>query len=75
MTISHRTLLGEDGQPEAAVIPWDVFVKIQRLVDGEGILSAEETEILDRRADELRNGTARGLSLQDLKGSIQAKLT
>ena len=28
MTITHKTVLGADGQPEAALIPWDEFIAL-----------------------------------------------
>lgn len=33
MTITHQTVLGEDGKPSAAIIPWDVFMEISNALD------------------------------------------
>jgi hypothetical protein len=33
MTIIHQTVLGEDGKPSAAIIPWDVFIEINNALD------------------------------------------
>ena len=33
MNITHQTVIGEDGRPEAAIIPWNVFLEIQKLMD------------------------------------------
>lgn len=74
MTITHRTLLGEDGQPEAALIPWDVFIEIRELIDSDEPFNKQEKETLGRRSKELREGTVRGLGLEELKRSVQAKL-
>lgn len=30
MTITHQTVLGEDGEPTAAIIPWEMFVRINK---------------------------------------------
>lgn len=43
MSITHQTLVGEDGKPTAALIPWSVFVELRELVDGEE-RTAEERE-------------------------------
>jgi hypothetical protein len=32
ITIAHQTLVGENGKPEAALIPWNVFVELQELL-------------------------------------------
>ena len=32
-TIAHRTVIGEDGEPEAAIIPWKVFVELRELLE------------------------------------------
>lgn len=43
MTIAHQTVIGKDGRPEAAIIPWSVFLHLQDLVEG-GEPTAEERE-------------------------------
>lgn len=45
MTITHQTVLGEDGRPSAAIIPWDVFQQIRDALD-DGELSADEIEAM-----------------------------
>jgi len=55
MTITHRTLLGEDGKPEAALIPWSVFVELQELLGGEEP-TPEEIEAVREAEDDRRNG-------------------
>lgn len=32
-TIAHRTVIDENGEPEAALIPWNVFVELQNLLE------------------------------------------
>ncbi len=55
MTITHRTLIGEDGKPEAALIPWSVFVELQELLGGEEP-TPEEIESVREAEDDRRNG-------------------
>jgi hypothetical protein len=55
MTITHRTLIGEDGKPEAALIPWSVFVELQELLGGEEA-SPEEIEAVREAENDRRNG-------------------
>lgn len=43
MIIEHKKILGADGQPEAAVIPWEVFMTLS------------EPEELDLSAQEERD--------------------
>lgn len=33
MTITHQTVIGEDGHPEDAIIPWSVSLEIQSPMD------------------------------------------
>jgi len=46
MTITYHKVVDERGQPEAALIPWDVFVQIQRLIEDDEPLSDTEREAL-----------------------------
>ncbi len=45
MPIAHQTVLDEDGNPSAAIIPWDVFVNIQEALEG-GAPDAEELDAM-----------------------------
>ena len=53
-TIAHQTVVGENGKPAAALIPWEVFVELQELISeqhpNETTLAAmnESTEGLPR---------------------------
>ena len=49
MTITHQTVLGEDGKPTAAIIPWDEF---QELVEAQG------KDLDDEERNELREALA-----------------
>ncbi len=55
MTISHRTVIGEDGKPEAALIPWSVFVELQELL-GDEEPTPEEIEAVREAEADRRNG-------------------
>ena len=51
MIIAHEKLIGEGGEPRAAVIPWDIFLAIQDQIkaeDGEVIEDAWKEEIRER---------------------------
>ncbi len=55
MSITHQTLIGEDGKPAAALIPWSVFVELQELVDGEEP-TPEEREACQEAERDRREG-------------------
>ncbi len=59
MIIEHKKLLGANGQPEAAQIPWDVFLAVQSQLEdddaGDHFTEAEVEQILEASAD-LENG-------------------
>ena len=70
MSISHRTLLGEDGKPEAALIPWNVFVELQELFGDENP-TAEEIEAVREAEADLLNGNTEAFSpLADVKARL-----
>lgn len=60
MTIHHQTVLDENGNPTAAIIPWDEFriIKAEMGVPGDAPLSPEWKAELERRMENYRNGTA-----------------
>ena len=67
MNIIHQTVLGNDGNPEAVIIPWDVFLEIQNLVD-DGEPTAEELEAINEaEADRKAGNTDAFTDLEDLK--------
>ena len=47
MTITHQTVIGDNGKPSAVIIPWDVFQKVRGMLEGEA--TPEEAEKLCRR--------------------------
>lgn len=54
MSITYQTVIGEDGQPAAALIPWNVFVKLQDLIDDEP--TPEEIEAVTEAEADRRSG-------------------
>jgi PHD/YefM family antitoxin component YafN of YafNO toxin-antitoxin module len=58
MTITHQTVLDEEGKPVAALIPWDEFKRIQECLSegGEVEISEEWREELRTRASDIDEG-------------------
>jgi PHD/YefM family antitoxin component YafN of YafNO toxin-antitoxin module len=70
MSITHQTVIGEDGQPQAAIIPWSVFLEIQSLVD-DGRATPEEVEaIREAEADRKAGNMDAFTDLEDLKAEL-----
>ncbi len=70
MTITHQTVIGEDGRPEAAIIPWSVFLELQSLMDG-GEATPEELEaIREAEADRKAGNLDAFTDLEDLKAEL-----
>ena len=70
MSITHQTVIGEDGKPEAALIPWSVFVELQELVGDEDPTSEEIEAVREVEAD-LRNGNTKAfVPLADVKARL-----
>lgn len=70
MIITHQTVIGEDGQPQAAIIPWSVFLEIQSLVD-DGKATPEELEaIREAEADRKAGNMDAFTDLEDLKAEL-----
>ena len=62
MTITHQTLMDSDGNPTAALIPWDEFEAIQQRLEevNDAPLSPEWRAELDRRRQGIDDGTTEG---------------
>lgn len=70
MTITHQTVIGEDGRPQAAIIPWSVFLEIQSLMD-DGEATPEELEaIREAEADRKAGNMDAFTDLEDLKAEL-----
>lgn len=61
MTITHQKLVDEDGNPTAALIPWEEFRLIQAELETpeDAPISPEWKVELDRRVESYRNGTSK----------------
>jgi len=55
MNIAHQTVLGADGKPSAALIPWEEFERIQERLgeDDDEAVSEEWRNDLERRVSEI----------------------
>ena len=56
MILKHRTLLDENGKPEAAVISWDVFERIRAMIEDDDEPSDEEIEACKEAERDRREG-------------------
>ncbi len=76
MTITHQTLLDEEGKPTAAVIPWDEFRVIRaELEEVEGApLSPEWKAELDRRMQGIKDGTTKGIPHDEVMDNVRGRL-
>lgn len=57
MMIEHQKIVDADGNPTAAVVPWEEFEAIRERLEGEEISPEWKAEI-HRRMDSYRAGTA-----------------
>lgn len=71
MTITHQTVVDEQGKPAAALIPWAEFLLIKEILEG-GEVSDEEAAAL-READADRRAGNRN-AFTDL-ASLKAELS
>jgi hypothetical protein len=71
MVIAHQRVVDEKGQPEAALVPWEVFVKIQHLLEDDEPLSDTEQEALAQADRDRAAGNKEAfVSLDQLKSEI-----
>ena len=76
MTISYQTVMGEDGEPTAALIPWEEFRVIRAELEGaeDAPLSPEWKAELDRRSRELEDGTVQGVPHDEMIARVRETL-
>ncbi len=67
MNITHQTVLGADGRPEAAIIPWSVFLEIQSLVEDANPTPEELEAIREAETDREAGNMDAFTDLDDLK--------
>ena len=72
MTITHQTVLGEDGKPSAALIPWDVFERLCEALDNDDTTATpEEAEaIAEAESDRAAGNNEAFTDLSDLKAEF-----
>lgn len=70
MEITHQTVLGEDGQPAAVLIPWDVFIEIQELLEGDEPTAEELAAIREAEEDRRQGNTEAFTKLEDLEAEL-----
>lgn len=69
MTITHQTVIGDNGKPSAVIIPWDVFQKVREMLEGEP--TPEEAEAMkEAEADRLDSNNDAFTNLDDLKSEL-----
>lgn len=69
MRITHQTVIGDNGQPSAAIIPWDVFQKVRDMLEGEP--TPEEAEAMkEAEADRINGNTDAFTDLDELKADL-----
>jgi len=55
MTITHQTVIDEEGNPSAAIIPWSVFMEIQDCLE-DGTPSPDELEAMNEAERDREEG-------------------
>lgn len=69
MTITHQTVIGDNGKPSAVIIPWDVFLKVRDMLEGEP--TPEEAEAMKEAEADRLNGNADAFTdLEDIKAEL-----
>ena len=69
MTITHQTVIGDNGKPSAVIIPWDVFQKVREMLEGEA--TPEEAEAMNEAESDRLNGNIDAFTdLEDLKAEL-----
>lgn len=70
MAITHQTVLDEEGNPSAAIIPWNVFMEIQDCLD-DGTPSPGELEaMLEADRDREEGNHSAFVSHESLKARL-----
>lgn len=70
MTIAHRTVIGEDGRPEAAIIPWKVFLQLQDLVADDEPTAEEREACLEAERDRREGKRDAFVRLDELEAEL-----
>lgn len=71
MNITHQTVLGEDGQPTAAIIPWNVFLTIKNAIGDEEEFTSEEIAEISAASEDFHRGkTDSFVSISEVKSRL-----
>lgn len=70
MILKHRTLLGEDGKPEAAVIPWEVFEQLRDLIESDEPTEEEIEACREAERDRREGNTEAFIPLAEVKARL-----
>jgi len=70
MSITHQVVVGEDGQPTAALIPWDVFMKLREILDVVEATPEELEAIREAEADRREGNKDAFTDLEELKAEL-----
>ena len=69
MTLTHQTVIGDNGKPSAVITPWDVFQKVRDMLEEEA--TPEEAEAMKEAEADRLNGNADAFTdLEDLKAEL-----
>jgi len=76
MTVAHQTVFDEHGNPTAALIPWEVFLRVREEL-GEAIDYDEITPAISEALEEAERDRAEGntdafTSLEDVMSEMRA---
>jgi len=66
-TIEHQTVVGANGKPAAALIPWEVFVELQELISEQ-----QPNETTRAAMSEATEGLPRFGSVADLMADLNS---
>ena len=69
MIITHQTVIGDNGKPSAVIIPWDVFLKVRDMLEGEPT-PEEEKAMREAEVDRLNGNADAFTGLEDLKAEL-----
>lgn len=74
MTISHQTVLDAEGHPTAAIIPWEEFLEVQKLLHDEMLVEQAWKEEISARIKSIDSGEATLLSHEEVMRNARAIL-
>ena len=70
MTITHQTVVDEQGMPAAALIPWAEFLLIQEILEGGEVTDEEAAALREADADRRAGNRDAFTDLTSLKAEL-----